>query len=53
MTIRKKLLVSFSISIIVTVLACTVIFMQLRNIDAQYSDTIALGFPQIDFTSDI
>ncbi|MFJ7736846.1 methyl-accepting chemotaxis protein [Lysinibacillus sp. NPDC097287] len=53
MSIRKKLLVSFSISIIVTVLACTVIFMQLRSIDAKYSNTIALGLPQINLTSEI
>ena len=53
MTIRKKLLLSFSISIIVTVLACTVIFMQLRSIDSKYSSTIELGLPQINLTSEI
>ena len=53
MTIRKKLIVSISISIIVTVVACTIIFMQLRSIESKYSDTLALGLPQIDLTSDI
>lgn len=53
MAIRKKLLLSFSISIIATVLACTIIFMQLRNIDSKYSNTIELGLPQINLTSDI
>ena len=53
MNIRKKLLISTSISVIVTVLACTVIFMQLRTIQSQYNDTLELGLPQLTATSNI
>ncbi|MFJ7950269.1 methyl-accepting chemotaxis protein [Lysinibacillus sp. NPDC096418] len=53
MTIRKKLLLSISLSVIVTILACSVIFMQLRSIESQYNDTLELGLPQLQLTSDI
>lgn len=53
MSIRKKLLLSTSISVIVTILACTVIFMQLRTIQSQYNDTLELGLPQLTATSNI
>lgn len=53
MTIRKKLLVSISIFVMVTVLACTLIFMQLRTIQSQYNDTLEQGLPQLHLTMTI
>ena len=53
MTIRKKLLISTSISVIVTVLACSIIFMQLRSIESKYDETLELGLPQLKSTSTI
>ncbi|KOS67678.1 hypothetical protein AEA09_03295 [Lysinibacillus contaminans] len=53
MTIRKKLLLSIGISVIVTLLACTASFWQLRSIESQYNNTITVGLPQLKLASDI
>lgn len=53
MSIGKKLLFGFSITTIITVVACFWIFSQLRSIDNHYSSTIEKGLPQIALTADI
>ncbi len=53
MTIRQKLLVSIGVFVLVTVLACSLIFMQLRTIQSQYNDTLELGLPQLKLTKTI
>ena len=53
MSIKRKLLVAFSVSVIVTVFSCVTILMQMRNIDDQYRTTLGLGLPQTYLTADI
>ncbi|WP_159083091.1 MULTISPECIES: methyl-accepting chemotaxis protein [unclassified Lysinibacillus] len=53
MSIRNKLLTGFAISIFVTVLACITIFIQLKNIESQYSDTLNTGLPQTYSTAEL
>ncbi|WP_332649955.1 HAMP domain-containing methyl-accepting chemotaxis protein [Lysinibacillus sp. 54212] len=53
MSIGKKLLFGFSITTIITVVACFSIFSQLRSIDKYYSGTIERGLPQTHLTADI
>ncbi|MGM9946289.1 MAG: methyl-accepting chemotaxis protein [Lysinibacillus sp.] len=53
MSIKRKLLVAFSVSVIVTVLSCVTILMQMRNIDAQYRMALDRGLHQTYLTADI
>jgi len=53
MSIKRKLLVAFGVSAIVTVFSCVTILMQMRNIDAQYRTTLDLGLHQTYLTADI
>ena len=53
MTIRKKLLISTSTLVLITILSCIVIFMQLHIIQSQYNDTLELGLPELQLTSNI
>lgn len=46
MSIRNKLLVGFTISIFVTVLACLTIFNQLMAVEKKYSNTLETNLPQ-------
>ncbi|MBD8035789.1 methyl-accepting chemotaxis protein [Solibacillus sp. A46] len=46
MSIRNKLLVGFTISIFVTVLACMTIFNQLMAVEGKYSSTLEKNLPQ-------
>ena len=53
MSIKRKLLVAFGVSVIVTVFSCVTILMQMRNIEADYRMTLDLGLPQTYLTGDI
>ncbi|MEK4426570.1 methyl-accepting chemotaxis protein [Solibacillus sp. FSL K6-1523] len=53
MSIKKKLLFGFSAMILIIIVACTVLFTQLTNIDKHYSDTLKTGLPQLYEVSDI
>lgn len=53
MTIRKKLLISISAFVIVTVLACSLMFLQLRTIQSKYNETIEIGLKEQQLTTDI
>ncbi|MGG0657533.1 methyl-accepting chemotaxis protein [Rummeliibacillus pycnus] len=53
MSIRKKLMAGFGASILITVIACIVIFGQLSKINNQYKSTINRGLPQINSTAKI
>ena len=53
MSIRTKLLTAFSISIIVTILSCVIIFIQLNNVDSKYRNTLDVGLPQTYNTTDL
>ena len=53
MSIRKKLLTGFAISIIVTVLTCVIIFWQLKNIETHYSETLETSLPQTYSTAEL
>ncbi|MEG0440006.1 MAG: methyl-accepting chemotaxis protein [Solibacillus sp.] len=53
MSIKKKLLLGFSAMILIIMVACTVLFTQLTNIDKHYSDTLKTGLPQLYEVSDI
>ncbi|MFJ8260927.1 methyl-accepting chemotaxis protein [Rummeliibacillus sp. NPDC094406] len=53
MSIRNKLIAGFSASILITIIACIVIFSQLTKIDHQYYSTINSGLPQINSAAKI
>lgn len=53
MSIRKKILTGFAISIIVTVLSCFTILAQLQIIDSKYSDTLEAGLPQTNASAEL
>lgn len=53
MSIGKKILLGFGVTTIITVVACFLIFSQLRSIDNQYSSTIEKGLPQTKLTAEI
>ncbi|MEG0380595.1 MAG: methyl-accepting chemotaxis protein [Kurthia sp.] len=53
MSIKKKLLFGFSAMILITMVACTVLFTQLTNIDKHYSNTFTTGLPQLYVVNDI
>lgn len=53
MSIKRKLLVAFSVSVIVTVFSCATILMQMRSIEAQYRATLEMGLYQTHLTGDI
>lgn len=52
MLIRSKLLSVFSVSVVVTILACITIFTQLQNIENEYSTTLETSLPQTYLTAD-
>lgn len=53
MSIRKKLMAGLGTSILITIIACIVIFGQLSKINNQYKSTINRGLPQINSTAKI
>lgn len=53
MLIKNKLRLGFTISIIVTVLACITIFLQLQKVDRQYSETLDTRLPQTYATAEL
>lgn len=53
MSIRNKLLTGFTVSIIVTVLSCVIIFIQLSTIDSKYRNTLNIGLPQTYATAEL
>ncbi|MGN7479075.1 methyl-accepting chemotaxis protein [Solibacillus silvestris] len=53
MSIKKKLLAGFLTMISITLIACTIVFFQMRSIDEQYSDTLSKGLPQLYAISDV
>lgn len=53
MSIKQKLLAGFSTMILITLIACTTVFFQLKSVDEQYSSTLTAGLPQLYAVSDI
>lgn len=53
MSIRNKLIVSFSAMIFITLIACSSVYFQLVKVDEQYSRTLSQGIPQLNLISDI
>lgn len=53
MSIRNKLLTGFTISIIVSVLACVNIYMQLQKVDSEYGGALDVGLPQTYATAEL
>lgn len=53
MSIKRKLLVAFGVSIIVTLASCITILMQMRAVDSQYKGVVGHGLPVTYLVSDI
>lgn len=53
MSIRTKLLASFSAMIFITLIACSSVYFQLVKVDEQYSSALTNGVPQLNLVSDI
>ena len=53
MKIKERLLVGFTISIIVTVLACLSIYNQLKAVESRYETTLETGLPQTYATAEL